>query len=817
MTRDLLAVGLDWHFPVISVMIMGLRSIQYHPGECQALYPKFGFAIVLLTAPLACKKETSKSLASNAQAVASGRLLEKALAALPELDWQAQLDTSKVSQDQFYDSAISTDVLEAFDLSRQKRTFVAGEKVFRQTRYQLNSGLSPFQISLPDTQLQFPLKMSAGGEVVIVKTFGSLAEARSAPILAPHDWPLSAEKALNLPDYSYVAFPVEGALATEANGQFLARAWDWGQKLRSFVSLSGASALSATASGTLTATGHWLLEISKLTGHDVRARLRRHRSLEAQLSAAASASANGSYRFSPYDRVEQVLDIKERYFTRYDTTAEKIKKLVDKVHLQRLLLPDRLAKVEALVANQSRPELAELVNQLHGKRDELLSLVNFADDSLQNLQNKIAKPLTVKVTALEKAITGKLAPVSDRLERLSRRAIATAVAIRLDASFGSAVSHMNDYMFDLSSEEAAHAFEQAVSGRAVWLASHADALTNQTQMLNFAVADRLADSGVAAVRRVGSYLRKSEDKALKLSLAGLGASTGFNESWRANEVIVKLPSGALEAWHSSLWSFERNMNLFGQSSRDFIASGYLVSAAGQIQQNVGSYWFRLARTEPASFELASGLNETLNLVGSIGFLSGLAKLSFDPEAPIFGYDLLVGLKPSGVNLLFDQQKVDDTILWQTLARVVEGFDNRFGLPYNTLGGRPEVTEANPAAAAACDLVAKEWGGAYCGFFAEKVFAKIASLRSSTDSFKRMQAFEEFYQAGFLANKIGARLLLRFIMELLYFVEGDAALDHLTLRFQTTNTENPAAQLSNVYMETGADRSSEVMAAFGLIE
>lgn len=774
--------------------------------------PIQAISVLMICLSLSCKNEKSQSLSASSDAVLAVQLLQKSLEPLPELDWQQQLSSGEIVKDELFDSELSTKVLDSFAITRTTGVFEAADQSFKETRYQLKSGLAPFQIGQEDNGLQFPLQLSAQGEVIIVTTHKDLSTARLAGSLNPKDWPLNAKKALALPSYTYVALPVKAAIATETNGSFLSKAWSISQKLRSFVSLSQAASLSATARGALSAEAHWLLEITKLAGTEVRVRLQRHRALEASLAAEAGAGALGDYRFVPYDRIERLLDIKQRYMERYDSTVQKITNLSDKLTKLDLVLPAKLAKVESWVNAKQRPELTEVFYQLKDKGDDLLGLLNFANDTVQAIENRIDTAITARVKEFEKNIDQVIEPVDEKLQRLSRRSLAASASIALESSFSNQVTHENDYIFDLNDKSAQYAFDQAVSGRALWLSKHDDLLKPQTPMLNFIIADRLADSGSNAVQRVATLASKSTSKGLGLRVSGLGAKTGFSETWRDHEVSVKLPSGASENWYSSIWSFDRNQSFLGQQSRENLSSGYLISGADT--GTVGSYWFSLKSINKERVEAQTALGNSLNLLGSVGIGAGVHRLFFDDERNVDGFELLVALKPSGVNLIFDSAKVTDKVMWQTLQRVAETFDNQFGLPYNQIGARPAITQSLPEAEQACDVVAKEWGVAYCGFFANKVFERIKALRGATNSVTRMEAFSDFYEAGFLTNKIGARLLLRYLMELIYLVEGDNALQHVALNYRLITEGEIAETLGNASLSIGIDRSVDVMAAFG---
>jgi hypothetical protein len=161
---------------------------------------------------------------------------------------------------------------------------------------------------------------------------------------------------------------------------------------------------------------------------------------------------------------------------------------------------------------------------------------------------------------------------------------------------------------------------------------------------------------------------------------------------------------------------------------------------------------------------------------------------------------------------FDPASISNDDLWKALGRIAETYDNTFGLPYNTFGALPD-TERSSAAVEACQKISKHWGAFYCKYFAEKFLPRRAQLLQNKSS-EKISLFSEFYQQGFVANKIGADLMMRLVLESLYITrKNNSAQEYmLSIKAGQSQVENSYREMD---YEFGSDPLLPVASSLGL--
>lgn len=235
-----------------------------------------------------------------------------------------------------------------------------------------------------------------------------------------------------------------------------------------------------------------------------------------------------------------------------------------------------------------------------------------------------------------------------------------------------------------------------------------------------------------------------------------------------------------------MWQFDRQLKAVRNRQTEEVASGILAPANGASDH--GSFWFSWKRSVPDSDP--SGMNqifgEALNYLGPVGYAFGLPSLfkgefRGDKEA-----SLQIMFSANAVRNLYDEKVTSNALLWKALGNVAKSFDNKFGLPFNNFGDLPNEYSGVPEAVEACEIVKKNWGGHYCSFFGNEFLAKITTLRGSRDLWQKLKVFEGFYTKGFLANKIGSRLLVRYLSEVAALTYGRDIAREVTLQFSIKN-------------------------------
>jgi hypothetical protein len=158
--------------------------------------------------------------------------------------------------------------------------------------------------------------------------------------------------------------------------------------------------------------------------------------------------------------------------------------------------------------------------------------------------------------------------------------------------------------------------------------------------------------------------------------------------------------------------------------------------------------------------------------------------------------------------------VNDDLLWKALGNVAQSFDNTFGLPYNTFGGLPSQYSNSEAAKLACESVSKNWGAGYCAFFGNEFLPAFAAARANADPWQRMKVFEGFYTKGFLANKVGARLLVRYLVEVATLAYGKDVTKEVALNFSVRNA-NDASVYASPSLISGTPDEFAILETLGM--
>jgi hypothetical protein len=662
--------------------------------------------------------------------------------------------------------------------------------------------------------------LRGGAQIEVARNFKSASEAASALPFQVMQLPLSAEKALALTEGTYVGIPIEGTIGIGVNGNFLARNERYESKLSPYLHGGSTGRFSGSMQGMLLAKGQWRLQILKLGAHKVRVRVVEDDGLNAQGGVGGSAFANAAFTFVPFGKAARALDISQRVVNNARNRAGQIFDSERFTKEQILRLPEALRKAKedsAKIPSVANPAL-EIHQRGKGIPDYALNLANQGTNALENL---LDNAVSATLGRVESMVNLKIEAAEGALRRLTNFTFQANAAVHLGGEFGRRYRFVADYVFDLSTPESKMAFEHAVSGRSVWLGEQPSGHNLGVKLGNFAVAERLAaeDSGAEKPRVlrniVGEGLLRS--RALSVHFSGLWMESAFSENWRNNVVWVRDSAGNTASWSGALWQFERTLKAARVGEMERLGSGILAPMATSGGAHEGNYWFawkrRLAAHNPSGMEMIFA--DTLNITGPLGFAFGLHNLyggEFDGEKDA---SLLMFFSKNALNSFFDASRATPAVLWKALGNVAASFDNTFGLPYNTFGALPPEYAQIPEAVEACGVVSKNWGGAYCQFFGSEFLPKLASLRANPSAWERMKVFESFYSKGFLANKIGAKLLARYVAEVVTLVQGANATKEIVVHFSIRNAQDSSAYASPVFV-SGAPDELQVLEALGML-
>jgi hypothetical protein len=772
------------------------------------------------------KRHLSGSRANEASQ-SDGSGVQMALRALsgdqfPEIDFATFMGKGALGAPQIdRTGTLPGRIFETFSPTMNIQVYPLNSAALRRETISVNSSLSNSRVVQAGMALNLSGQLTAGAKIEIVRNFKDSSAAAHALPFNVMQLPFGAENALALSEGTYVSVPISGTVALNVNGAFLARNGSFDKRLFEFLRAGGSGTLSGSMQGALLANGRWRMQILRLAGNKVRVRVVEEDHAGGEGSVAVSGQSVTTFTYVPLGVAARAFDLSTRLINNARTQIGKVSDVQRFLKVPVLSLPQPIQR-----AKDEASTLPTFDDETGRKIDEGIRLtdraVDMARQGSQALQSAIDNAVG---NQLQKAIAqanAKVDAVDGFLQRITNFTYNADAAFQMSGEFSRQHRFIADYVFDLSTQEAKLAYDHAVSGRSIWLGAKPNGTNWGSTLANFTVAERIAaeDTGLPSPRILRNVLGEGtkRSRAISVRFSGLMASTGFSESWRNNSVWARDASGATESWRAALWQFERNVNVVRNNESEQLGSGILAPAeSGSGQSDLGTYWFawkrRLASAKPTGMQTL--FSEVMNYVGPVGFAYGIPKLfkgEFDGDKE---GTLLVLFSREGTRGLFDAAKVSDDLLWKALGNVANTFDNTFGLPYNTFGGLPSQYSGSVAAKAACEVVSKNWGGGYCSFFGNEFLPKFIAARQNPDQWQRMKVFESFYTKGFLANKIGARLLVRYLIEVATLAYGKEAPKAITLQFAIRNAQDSSAYASPSFT-SGTPSELQVLDTLGMM-
>ncbi len=720
-------------------------------------------------------------------------------------------------------------VLETFSSTLRVEVYPLNTGALRREVISVNTLAANRTIVDGSVSLSLSPQLRVGSQIEIVRNFQNASQAAHAVPFNPMQLPFGANNALSLPEGTYVGIPIEGTVAVDVDGNFLSAAGKWESQLWDLLRSGAAGVLSGSVQGSLLASGRWRLQVLKLAGSQVRVRVVEDDSSSLSGSATVAAGGQAGFVYVPKGVVARALDITQRVVLDARMADAAISMAINdaenRITGANLVLPEpvRRARDLARVLPVFNDESAQRLDNGLRVADNAVNLARQGSDALRNIidTSVLASYKQVRADLLQKVDV--LDQVQQRFKHLTQFTYDVGASLRLSADFAKQHRFVADYVFDLSTDEGKLAYEHAVSGRSVWLGPVPPQFNADAGFSNFSVAERLAaeDSFSQKPRVIRNLLGESSQKSrsLGVTFSGLFSSTGFSESWKNNEVWARDASGVSESWRAALWQFDRRLNMFQAADSENLSSGVLLPGAqASPAQHLGTYWFNVKRQVSGanSIGMQSVFADTMNILGPFGVAYNIPRY-YKGEFPGNKFSsLLVVFADKGMDAFFDASRVNDALLWKALGNVANTFDNTFGLPFNTMGDLPGEAAGTPDAVAACDIVRRAWGGAYCDQFANDFLKRMSIARNSNDLSVRMNVFESFYSRGFLANKIGARLLVRYVLEVLTLAYGKDAESMVSVQFNVQNAQNASA-LASPSFSTGTSDELQILQSLGMMQ
>lgn len=702
----------------------------------------------------------------------------------------------------------------------------------RRDAFALQADLKPMQIvgKLPG-QVTLPLSftLAGGSSIESLRIFESRAKAVAASPFDLLSLPLTAAKAREMKTGEVYIIPIHAKFLFDVNGQFLTDAWKHAPSLTPFIQAGSLGTLQGSLQGHLVAEGQVNLHVVRLEGRKIRVRYASERTTSVQGQGKTGVDAALRFSFVPLSKFGRVAELKK--LSNVDLTDVKSKLMAGRVGLSLAQLPEGLKNLGQVIAQDLSVKddgQERLFRDALDRSDEALEIAQKLAENAESLQSKTTGRVNAAIDALNANVVGRYNSVHDTVKKYTDSTVDLAATVQLEGSFSQKIRLLADYVFDLDNPLAGQAYERAVSGRATYLTPAAlggASVPNVTSALNgslvpgteggpltgttdflgrlaqgnifdltmaerIAVEDQKASTTRPRVVRGMQVYASLREANMAVQFDSPFFSLGFQQNSKRNRLRAIDSKGNVQAFYGAIWKFDSRLLMFGQPhSSEARSSGFLVPSDGSFAaQDLGAYWYSWEKTFPdfSSESSRNPLVQSLNVLGPLGFRLGLPAHVTGESTGRLKARLDVMLLEKTLARFFDPKVTTEAILWQALGNLAETFDNTFGLPFLAFPlGMPARIAGTPAQAH-CQRVAKQWGIRYCQYFANEFIPEFQEAQQSGDVAKKMSFFEKFYKKGFLANKIGADVMMRLMFEIANIDGVMESANDIALRIELTN-------------------------------
>ena len=646
------------------------------------------------------------------------------------------------------------------------------DKILKTEVFEFNAKVDPFKLVTKKDNFLFPFVINRNSVILVGRNFSSRRSAVSSGPFQLQDLPINVENAENLEIGDYVAIPVQMSVLASYSGQTLQSVFQKSGLLKTLISASAFESYSGAVQGSIVGQGDFTMHIIKVGPHKVRVRISTGNSLI--LSGGGSLSAGGiaNVNFLPHSILERGRDLGRALRNIRSMVFEKKNQLAFNKTWQ-LLNPNQ----KKLANNQAWTLKLDILTQLAAlsqKRDPALGQIPGSDPADDRASADLSKMAKERATKFGMESLDKIVKVTDQVEKIRAHSFQLSANVSLNVTESRVVHSLGEYIFDLTSEEGKSAFLHAVSGRAKWVGDDLatvlgipskgegefKALSDLTFAEQIAVQDQLVQK--KRVERVQLANSKQIKSALNIQFNFANASTGFLEDKAKNQVSITDSGGQKTVYNLQTWRFQKKAFYAGLTDNEVKSSGFYSKTATDV---LASYFYSWSYEKSNQLSaMRDPLKQLLNVLGPEFYRSKTHLVwPADYEGSTSAH-MEVVVNQDAIKRFFDESLISEDDLWLALGQIADSWDNTFGLPYNSFGGLPGGNSSEEAKKA-CAIISKEWGGAYCKFFAE-VFIPGWHLAAKKNSLDKVRFFSEFYQRGFLANKIGADLMMRIVLQVL---------------------------------------------------
>lgn len=694
------------------------------------------------------------------------------------------------------------------------------DKFLRTEVFEFSSKVNPFKLVTNKENFIFPFTISRNSAILVGRNFSNRRSAAGSGSFKLSELPINVENAEKLEVGDYVAIPVETTILASYSGQTLTSVFQKSGLLKELVSASAFESYGGAVQGSIVGNGEFTMHIVKVAPHRVRVRISTGNSLVLSGGGSLSAGGNVNIKFLPHSVLERGRDLRR--------TLKRIRNRLNgnlgQVSFEKsweLLNPNQKRLMDDKAWSLKLDFLSQL-KSLSGRGDPALSNMPGSDQGEDRVSLELLNKAKDRVVKQGSEWIDRIVKVSEDVDKIRAHSFNLSANVSLNQSQSRVLNSLGEYIFDLTSEEGRIAFLHAVSGRSKWLGDDVSgfwpapvkndaefkALSDFTIAEKIAVEDQL--SNVKRVERVQLADAKKEKSVLNIQFNFANAQMGFLQDRSKNIVRITDLRGQATQYHLQTSRFQKKAFYAGRTDNEVKSSGFYSKSAGDVLASYYYSWNYEKSHQPSA--LREPLKHLLNVLGPEFYRSKAHLLwPVNCDGSISSH-LEIVINQSGISRFFDESVVKEDDLWVAFGQIAGSWDNTFGLPFNASGG---LSSPNPSEEAikACTIISKEWGGGYCKYISE-VFIPKWRATEKMSGVEQVRFFSEFYQQGFLANKIGADLMMRLVLQVLGNTRKDSSVQDYMLKIQSTPKEVMNANQIIDY-EFGSDPLHSVSEALGL--
>lgn len=690
----------------------------------------------------------------------------------------------------------------------------------RKEAFLFNADVNPFKFSQGSRSLLFPFEIKKNSAVFVRRVFASAEAASAAPAYSMLDLPINLENVDKMSVGDYVAIPASMSIVANADGDFLETSFAKANIFKGVLSATSFGAFSSLAQGKIIGSGDFTLHIMKIAPRQVRVRATSRSGVDFSLGGQMRLGGSVGYAFVPSAALDKMRNFRQiAKFLGATAFKNSQEKKSDEI-------ASKLAPNQKLLLNSpevsAEPRILSELRNLQKKVDPFLEQINSNGETFEALNQRITNKSERVLSVAGASVIKRFYTGGKALFKYRSHGFNPAATVGLGVEGSKAIGSLGDYVFNLESEEAREAFMHAVSGRVRWIGDDLTRIASvfgnpagsKTACTDFTLADYIAledrNSEKKRVEKIARIESKSQSSSGNITFGFLNANLSFKEGQQKKQVAVEASDGRTGLVEARAWRFQKRAFVMGRTDNELKTSGFFTSSDDSI---LGSYFYTwVYQKSQQSSALAYPLRHITNILGPEFFRSHSDDLwpsDFDGNSRV---SFQVIINQNGLARFFDPASISNDDLWKALGRIAETYDNTFGLPYNTFGALPD-TERSSAAVEACQKISKHWGAFYCKYFAEKFLPRRAQVLQNKSS-EKISLFSEFYQQGFVANKIGADLMMRLVLESLYITRKNNSAEEymLSIKAGPWQVENSYREMD---YEFGSDPLLPVARNLGL--